>query len=78
MPEAGNSVRWAGRTEEDENVRVTAVREAARGWALESETLEWLKVLADSDDTATVRRAAIQELARGWKDDPDTRAYVDS
>jgi hypothetical protein len=78
MPEAGDSVRWAGRVEEDENVRVTAVREAARGWALESETLEWLKSLADSDETATVRRAAIQELARGWKDDPDARGYVDS
>jgi hypothetical protein len=44
---------------------------------LESETLQWLKSLADSDETATVRRAAIQELARGWKDDPDARGYVD-
>jgi hypothetical protein len=46
------------------------VRELARGWKDDPDTLPLLKQRAQSDDDWVVRQAAVQELARGWKDDP--------
>jgi hypothetical protein len=47
-------------------VRQAAVRELARGWKEDPESLPWLKARAQSDDPA-VRQAVVEELARGWK-----------
>jgi HEAT repeat protein len=60
------------------DVREAAVREAARGWKDDPETLPLLKDRARSDEDSDVRRAAVQELARGWKDDPEVVAIVDA
>jgi len=61
----------------DSTVRQTVVRELARGWKDDPETLPWLKDRARSDENEYVREAAVQELARGWKDDPETLALIE-
>ena len=53
-------------------VRKTVVRELARGWRQDADTLLILKTLVTQDENCDVRRAAVQELARGWKDNADT------
>ncbi|MGE3440923.1 MAG: NACHT domain-containing NTPase, partial [Blastocatellales bacterium] len=60
----------------DWSVRQAAVRELARGWKNDPDTLPWLKDRAAKDDHTAVRQAAVQELARGWKDDPDTLPWL--
>jgi HEAT repeat protein len=52
------------------------VRELARGWASDPETLPWLKDLARSGENGVVRRAAVQELVRGWASDPETLPFL--
>jgi hypothetical protein len=51
------------------------VRELARGWASDPDTLPWLKDLARSDQDRFVREAAVRELARGRP--PTDAAVVD-
>ena len=53
-------------------VRRAAIRDLARIWKDDPQTLSILKERAREDPEAFVRQAAVQELARGWKDDPDT------
>ena len=54
--------------DEYSDVRKAAVKELARGWREDSETLPILKALAKSDRDPNVQRAAVEELARGWKE----------
>ena len=65
-------VKDRARSDDDNDVRMAAVQELARGWKDDPETLPWLKDRARSDENYAVRMAAVQELARGWKDDPET------
>jgi HEAT repeat protein len=60
------------RLDEDSDVRIFAVRQLARGWKDDPETLPILKDLVPSDQDSDVRSAAVQELAQGWKHDPET------
>ncbi len=73
---SGQKVRkwlwYTARNDLDPIVREAAVRELARSWKEEPETLPWLKDRARSDEDGSVRQAAVQELARGWKEDPQT------
>ncbi|HII93557.1 MAG TPA: DUF4062 domain-containing protein, partial [Methanosarcina sp.] len=48
------------------DVRMSAVRELARGWHDDPETINIIKQRATSDNRWNVRSAAVQELARGW------------
>jgi hypothetical protein len=57
-------------------VRQAAVRELARGWKQDPETLPILKARAQSDEHAFVRQAAIREPARGWKQEPETLQWL--
>jgi hypothetical protein len=57
-------------------VRQSAVRELARGWKNEPDTLVWLKERAQSDENWAVRQSAVRELARGWKDKPEIQAFL--
>jgi HEAT repeat protein len=59
-------------------VRQSAVRELARGWKEDAETLAILKERAQSDEDDLVSQRAIQALARGWKDDPEIQAFLKS
>ena len=65
-------LRSATENDRDWIVRRAALRELARGWKDDPETLPMLKDRVRSDENIDVRRAVIQELARGWKDDPET------
>ena len=60
----------------EEEVREAAVRELARGWRTDPDTLALLKDRARNDEHGDVRRAAVQELARGWRTDPDTLPFL--
>ena len=53
-------------------IRSTALRELARGWKDEPDTLALLRACAQSGEDFYVRQVALYELARGWKNDPDT------
>jgi hypothetical protein len=57
-------------------VRQSAVRELARGWKDDPDTLAILKESAQSDEHDFVRQSATQALARGWKDDPEIQALL--
>ncbi len=59
-----------------EEVREAAVRELARGWRTDPDTLPFLKDRARNDQNWYVHRAAVQELARGWRTDPDTLPFL--
>jgi hypothetical protein len=59
-------------SDSDSSARGAAIKELARGWKEDPDTLPMLKQFATSDSEAYVRRVAIEELARGWKEDPDT------
>jgi predicted NACHT family NTPase len=63
--------QWAT-SDDNWDVRLTAVRELAKGWKDHPDTLPMLKQWATSENGSLVRGAAVQELAKGWKDDPDT------
>ena len=51
------------------------MRELARGWKDDPETLRMVKEECSSSDDRSVA-SAIQERARGWKDDPETLRFV--
>jgi hypothetical protein len=59
-------------------VRQTAVRELARGWKDDPETLPILKARAQSDEDRDVRQSAVQELIRGWKDDTAVQMFLET
>ena len=60
-------------------VRWAAVRELARGWKDDPDTLSILKDRARYDEDNDVRQVAVlRELARGWKDDPEVIAILKS
>jgi HEAT repeats len=46
------------------------MRELARGFKDDADTLPILKDCATADDSRNVRIAGVQELVRGFKDDP--------
>jgi predicted NACHT family NTPase len=74
-----NTLAWLKeRAQSDENwdVRQTAVQELASGWKNDISTLPWLKERAQSDEHWDVRQCAVQELVRGWKDDPNTLPWL--
>ncbi|MEH1955463.1 NACHT domain-containing protein, partial [Nostoc sp.] len=64
----------------DGYIPAMAVRELARGWKDDPDTLAILKSFTQpihyGENTSAY--AAIQELARGWKDDPDTLPMLKS
>ncbi|RCJ23613.1 hypothetical protein A6S26_02695 [Nostoc sp. ATCC 43529] len=64
----------------DGYIPARAVRELARGWKDDPDTLLILKSLAKSiHNTDNISAyAAVQELARGWKNDPDTLPMLKS
>jgi HEAT repeats len=64
------------RSDADHGVRIAAVRELARGWKDDPDTLPLLKDRARSDTNSYVRYWAVQELARDWKDDPEVIAIL--
>ena len=59
-------------------MRKSAVRQVARGWKYNLDTLAWLKELAQSNGKGAMRKSAVRELARGWKDDPEVLAFLKS
>ena len=61
----------------EEEVREAAVRELARGWRTDADTLPFLKDRARNDKHELVRLAAVKELARGWRTDPETLAFLE-
>jgi hypothetical protein len=52
------------------------VRELARGWKNEPDTLAIVKERAQSDEDEDVRQSAVAELARGWKNEPEIQAFL--
>jgi hypothetical protein len=64
-------LRSAAVENSDPIVRCAAIRELARGWKDDPETLALIKHRASPGEDATVRKAAIQELVRGWTTHPD-------
>ena len=60
------------RNDKHGGVRQAAVRELARGWRTDADTLPFLKDRARNAKHWTVRLEAVEELARGWRSDADT------
>jgi hypothetical protein len=54
------------------------MRELARGWKDDPDTLPILKARVQSDDDFNVHQAVVQELGRGWKDDPEILMFLQS
>jgi len=59
-----------------QEIRTQAVAAIATTWKDDSDTLSWLKQLANADEHEDVRRAAVQELARSFKDDADILPWL--
>ncbi|MBD2449241.1 HEAT repeat domain-containing protein [Nostoc sp. FACHB-152] len=59
-----------------QEIRTQAVLAVATTWKDDSDTLLWLKQLANADEHEDVRRAAVQELARNFKDHADTLLWL--
>jgi predicted NACHT family NTPase len=74
--QAHSCIKVLGQSDENWAVRQVAVRQLARGWKDDPDTLPWLKDRAVKDDHYDVRLATVQELLRGWKDDPDTLPWL--
>ena len=72
LPNPSNWLKDRAINDGEEEVREAAVRELARGWPTDADTLPILKDRAHNDQNWEVRWAAVQELARGWRSDPDT------
>ena len=68
-PETLPLLKQRAQSDENSDVRQTAVQEIARRWKDDPETLPLLKQRAQSDDNSDVRQTAVAEIARGWKDD---------
>ena len=69
-------LKACAQTDEDDNVRQTAVQELVRSWKDDPETLPWLKARAQTGEDWAVRQATVAALARGWKEDPDTLPWL--
>ena len=57
-------------------IRMHALREFARGWKDDPETLTWLKDRAKSDEDGFVRSIVVEQVAHGWKNDPETLPWL--
>jgi HEAT repeat protein len=71
-------IKERAQSDENEDVRQSAVRELARGWRDEPDTLAIIKERAQSDENKNVRQSAVRELARGWKDEPEIQVFLES
>ena len=60
------------RYDANSTLREIAVRELARRWKDDPETLPLLSETAQSDNSETVRVAALESIARGWKSNAAT------
>jgi predicted NACHT family NTPase len=76
LDQPANWLKDRAARDDNESVRQAAVRDLARSWKDDPDTLLLLKERAAKDDNWSVREAALQELARGWKDDPDTLSLL--